>query len=150
MHFSHWNTYKKAQQQLNEEIYLCIGQNALKNDGLFSLEERMYIANYFYGIPKKYIILLPNKEIILETIKNAKKIIRGIRSEKDLKELEILVKYYDVGGSLDKLFPICVPKEMQDISSSKLIENIKTGIYKPENNWIPIELLSLIKQKLSQ
>ncbi len=148
MHFSHWNTLKEAKEKLNEKVYLCIGQNDLKDGGLFSLEERAYIAHNFYGIPKEDIVLLFTKEIILEAITNAKNIVRGIRSEKDLVEIEAISKHYGVIENSKKLFPIFVSDEMKEISSSKLIQKIKTGEYKPEDNWIPVELLSLIKEKL--
>lgn len=148
MLFSHLDTYNEAQKKLNEKIFLCIGRDSLKSEGLFSLEERADIAHNFYGIPKQDIILLSNEGIIREIIKNSAKIVRGIRSWKDLVELKTLIEYYGVTEDTKKLFPIHVPKEMRDISSSLLIQKIMDDEYKQEDNWIPAGLHSLIKEKL--
>ena len=93
MHFSHRNTFLEAERQLNQKVFLCICQNALKDGGLFTLEERVEIAHKFYGIPREQIIMLSKKEEIISVIKNSTKIIRGIRSEKDLVEVKKLVEH---------------------------------------------------------
>ncbi len=149
MHFSHRNTLKEAEKKLGEKVYLCIGQNALKNGGLFSLEERAYIANHFYGIPMEQIKLLPTRDTALDVIKNAQNIVRGIRNEKDLLELQKLAEHYGVNEESSKLFPIIVPYKMKEISSSLLIKKIISGEYNPTDQWIPESLLLLIKEKLN-
>ncbi len=149
MHFSHLNTYKEAQIILNASVTLCIGQNDLKTLGLFSIEERSCIAQTFYGIPKDKILLLESIDYTLEIIRNSKRIIRGIRGEKDFLELDKICKHYGVSDQSDKLLAITVPESMREISSSRLIEKIKSNQYRVEDNWIPEGLLKIILKKLN-
>lgn len=148
MHFSHLNTFLEAQKKLGEVVYFCICHNLTKKEGIFSLEERADIAHRFYDVPIEQIVILPDKDAIVSAIRNSQVIIRGIRSEADIAEVKKLVEHYGVQGDFDKGLLITVPDSMKQISSSRLIEKIKLGEYKTDDNWIPPELLSTIKEKL--
>lgn len=150
MHYSHLHTWVEAQKKLNEKLFLCICQNMLKTTGLYNIEERAEIACKYYNIPSKQIVLLFDKNQIVNTIKNAQVIVRGIREEKDLLEIIKLCEHYniDLSNNAQKLLSIEVPKEMKEISSSNLIARIKSSTYMLEDNWIPEKLFFLIKEKI--
>ncbi len=147
MHFSHWNTWKEAEKLLQEKVFLCICQNSLKDQGRFTLNERADFANKFFNVPKEQIVILSKKESIVSAIKNATNIIRGIRSEKDIIEIQKLVEHYGVLEDCKKLIAINVPENLKIISSSALIEKIKVNNYNPNENWIPKEMFNLIKER---
>lgn len=135
---------------LKEEVYFCLCQNDLKDEGLFSLEERRKILIEFYNVPKNKIVLLKNKEEIQVTVFNCEKIIRGIRSFQDIEEIEKLAEAYKLQEHLKQVIIIEVPDSKKMISSSKLIELIKNGKYNPKMNWVPKKLINLIKNKIKE
>jgi phosphopantetheine adenylyltransferase len=148
MHNSHLNTLKIAETMLGEEVVLGICKNELNDNGLFSLEERKFIAETFFDIPSGKILILDSKEKIVAAIQQADKIIRGARSKNDLSYSDELAKVYNVEAYKSKLVFIDVPEEMKEISSSRLVALIKEDKYSPELNWIPKKLLSFIGQKI--
>jgi len=149
MHFSHLNTWERAQEILGSKVFLCIGQNMAKTSGLFSLEERAEIAIKYYNIPIGQVVLLYNQEEIISAILNAKRIVRGIRNEKDWLELRQLVELYNVKDQERKILDILVPPDLVNISSRKLIEKISNHSYRREDNWIPGELINVIYNKIT-
>jgi phosphopantetheine adenylyltransferase len=148
MHYSHLHTYKKA-CEIHGIVFLCIVQNELKSQGLFSVEERSQIASEYYGIPSSRIKILHNRNEVITAIRKSEKIIRGIRGEKDILEIQKLVGHYGVEEDFNKLSQILVPDELKEISSSKLIERIKNNTYVVSDNWIPESLYYVMRNRLS-
>lgn len=150
VHFSHINTWKTAQILLEDDVYFCLCQNDLKKKGLFSLEERRGILINFYQIPEEKIILLKDKKEIINEIQKSKFIIRGIKDATSIIEIEKLAKHYNAEKYFNKLVRIKVPDYLKDISSSKLINLIQKNEYKKSMNWVPENLIKLIKDKLKE
>ena len=148
MYFSHLNTFLEAQRELGEMVYFCICHNPTKNTGVFSLEERVDIAHRFYAIPTEQIVILKNKDDIISAIRSSQVIVRGIRSEADMIEIRKLIEHFGVTEDFGKGLLITVPENMKQISSSRLVEKIRNGDYKLDDNWVPPKLVQIIKDKL--
>ena len=150
MHYSHLNTKRTAEKQLGMEVSLLIGINKLKNNGLFTIEERKEIAK-FYVESEEIIYTSETKEDLGVYILNAEKIVRGFRDENDKKYLYMLVDHYGFKEQLHKLFPVQVPYILQQISSSNLKQSILDGTYNQKKmHWVPDSVYKILQKKLQK
>jgi len=123
MHFSHNNTFWQAHSFLGQNISLLLCNNDLKDEGMFSLEERKGIASLY--VPVKKIFVARNREEIRDFLINANHIVRGIRSEADMSYVKRLGVHYDILDLEEKLIPIVVSDAYKNMSSSKLKTLVK-------------------------
>ena len=148
MHYSHFNTWKMAEDILGDKVFLGIVQSLAKNRGLFSLSERAAIARKYFGIPNEQIVILPRADDVIKIVAQAEKVIRGIRNESDRLEALKLAKIYGLCNQEKKLLEISVPEPFRLISSTQLIDKISRGDYYQEMNWIPEELIPVIRERI--
>ena len=144
MHFSHLNTKRTAEEIIGETVNLIICQNELKEECLFSLEERREIAKLYLN--NEHIFLARNREEIKKFLLKAKKVVRGIRNNKDIEYTKKLAKHYDVENLWTKLILIPVPDEYKKISSSRL-KNLAKKESSDLEFYAPKKVLDIIKDK---
>lgn len=146
LHYGHINTKRLAQDELGFPINLVICQNDLKTSSLFSLEERKNIAQKY--LPDEQIFTASNKIEIIKFISNAQKIVRGVRKELDIIDIDRYAKHYGVEKESHKLILIPVPDNFKHISSSHLKSSVLEEKVGEVETWAPMWLIELVNKKL--
>lgn len=145
MHYGHQYVYKKA-TELFGPVKIVICKNALKTSGMFTLEERKEIIINDYGI--RDVLSAENEEEIKLIIKNADKIVRGVRTEEDREYISKLLDYYQVTEHAHKLHCIGNPQNFIFISSKKLKNAVMVGNIEEARRYAPDSVIQKIQNKL--
>ena len=148
MHYSHLNTLKLAEQQLDEKVFLVICQNELKTGNLFTLHERKEIARIY--LPNEKIYIAKNYREVRLFLYNARRIVRGIRNQNDIEYMEKLGDFYSVKELKDKLYLVDVPKEYKDFSSTKLKRLVIGGGIREAEKMASREVVLKTRKKLKR
>ncbi len=146
MHYSHLSTLRTAECELRENVSLLIGQNGLKNEGMFTLEERRSIVRQIFHVQNE-VILASNFDEIIGVLRGAKRIIRGIRSSEDLSELKRLLTFYNVLDLSERLYLMDVPDKYKGVSSTKLKDLVGKRLYKEAEQMAPYEVVMRIRER---
>lgn len=148
MHFSHLNTMKTAEKMLGQGVNLVICKNDLKEEGLFSLEERKEIAKLYVGGGLNGQVFCADKfEEIRAFLFNAEKVVRGVREESDSEYILKLAKYYNVESLESKLVLVSVPDGYKAISSTNIKESIRKGEIDQIREFVHKEVIGKIMKK---
>ncbi len=148
MHYSHLNTLKLAEQQLDEKVFLVICQNELKIGNLFTLHERKEIARIY--LPNEKIYIAKNYREVRLFLYNACRIVRGIRNQNDVEYIEKLGDFYSVKELKDRLYLVDVPKEYKDFSSTKLKRLVIGGGIREAEKMASREVVLKTRKKLKR
>ena len=122
----HMNIIKQA-SNLFDEVIIAILQNPTKNNGLFTLEERLEIINELYKkIDNIKVVTGTSASVDLAILYECKAIIRGLRSLSDY-DYEVGLQQINKDISNNQINTICLfaDKEYQFISSSIVKEVLK-------------------------
>ena len=122
----HMNIIEQA-SNLFDEVIIAILQNPTKNNGLFTLEERLEIINGLYKKIDNIKVVTGNRASVdLAILYECKAIIRGLRSLSDY-DYEVGLQQINKDISNNQINTICLfaDKEYQFISSSIVKEVLK-------------------------
>jgi phosphopantetheine adenylyltransferase len=131
---------------LKAPVTLIICDNGLKEDPLFSLEERLDIVLGVYGVTRAYVA--HDRHSIEGYIRGSRTIIRGVRDDEDITYISRLVRYYGVEDQVDKLLIIQVPQPLLKVSSTKLKQLVAEGDIFRALEYAPSEVISRIQEKM--
>lgn len=129
----HMNIIEQA-TQLFDEVIIAVLQNSMKNNSLFSLEERLEIlGQLYYNNPKVKLVSSDKTSTDIALLYECKAIIRGLRSISDF-EYEIQLAQINRDISDDQINTICLfaDSRLQTVSSSvvKEVFNLNKSISK--------------------
>ena len=122
----HMNIIEQA-SNLFDEVIIAVLQNPTKNNGLFTLEERLEIINGLYKkIDNIKVVTGTSASVDLAILYECKAIIRGLRSLSDY-DYEVGLQQINKDISNNQINTICLfaDKEYQFISSSIVKEVLK-------------------------
>ena len=122
----HMNIIEQA-SNLFDEVIIAVLQNPTKNNGLFTLEERLEIINELYKkIDNIKVVTGTSASVDLAILYECKAIIRGLRSLSDY-DYEVGLQQINKDISNNQINTICLfaDKEYQFISSSIVKEVLK-------------------------
>ena len=122
----HMNIIEQA-SNLFDEVIIAVLQNPTKNNGLFTLEERLEIINELYKKIDNIKVVTGNRASVdLAILYECKAIIRGLRSLSDY-DYEVGLQQINKDISNNQINTICLfaDKEYQFISSSIVKEVLK-------------------------
>ena len=122
----HMNIIEQA-SNLFDEVIIAILQNPTKNNGLFTLEERLEIINELYKkIDNIKVVTGTSASVDLAILYECKAIIRGLRSLSDY-DYEVGLQQINKDISNNQINTKCLfaDKEYQFISSSIVKEVLK-------------------------
>ena len=122
----HMNIIEQA-SNLFDEVIIAVLQNPTKNNGLFTLEERLEIINELYKKIDNIKVVTGNRASVdIAILYECKAIIRGLRSLSDY-DYEVGLQQINKDISNNQINTICLfaDKEYQFISSSIVKEVLK-------------------------
>ena len=122
----HMNIIELA-SNLFDEVIIAVLQNPTKNNGLFTLEERLEIINELYKKIDNIKVVTGNRASVdIAILYECKAIIRGLRSLSDY-DYEVGLQQINKDISNNQINTICLfaDKEYQFISSSIVKEVLK-------------------------
>lgn len=122
----HMNIIEQA-SNLFDEVIIAVLQNPTKNNGLFTLEERLEIINELYKkIDNIKVVTGTRASVDIAILYECKAIIRGLRSLSDY-DYEVGLQQINKDISNNQINTICLfaDKEYQFISSSIVKEVLK-------------------------
>ena len=147
IHYGHKKTIELAEQRIGVRPTLVICANALKDSGMFSLEERKELAHIL--LPKHEIHTVDSDDQVRQYIHRAERVIRGIRNEHDREYMKKLIAYYGVMAEMNqKAVLIELPENHRAISSAKTKEFVKENEREKALACTSIDIILRIEEKL--
>ena len=122
----HMNIIEQA-SNLFDEVVIAVLQNSTKNNGLFTLEERLEIIKELYQkMDNIKVVTGSGASVDIASLYECKAIIRGLRSLSDY-DYEVQLQQINKDISNNQINTICLfaDKEYQFISSSIVREVLK-------------------------
>lgn len=93
MHYAHLYAKQTAERALGARVNILLAQNAAKDEGIFTLDERADLAHHYLE-PDERVLIIRSRAELIRIYDGATKIVRGYRNAADLEELKDMVKLY--------------------------------------------------------
>ena len=148
-HRGHLNTFLKASRILDEKIRICICYNEIKQTNLFSLEERLKIAEATF--PTDDISICRTNDEIKKMLIESDLYIRGFRKGEEQIEKGYSLKlltHYGLEILRERFFFVEIDSKYENYSSSAIKELARKGDVNLISSYVTERSFSIIQAKL--